>query len=120
MSKKHPRDTAWPPLGVRDLKPDTRPTPGAKLDSLAAALKRAGLVSLLILAACSDSERATEVLRDEGYSQIETDGYAMFGCSEHDTVHTSFTARGPSGRRVNGVVCCGLTAIGKGCTVRLR
>ena len=78
------------------------------------------LVIAFVLSACSNSERATEVLRDEGYTQIETDGYAWYGCGEHDDVRTVFNARSPGGRRVNGVVCCGLLSFSKGCTVRLR
>lgn len=42
MKKQH-RDIDWPPLGVRDLKPDIKLDKGPRLDKMADAMKKAGL-----------------------------------------------------------------------------
>lgn len=77
-----------------------------------------GLIIVSVaIAGCSDSEHATRVLQQSGYSQIKIGGYSFFGCSEDDTYHTSFTAVGPTGHQVSGVVCSGLFF--KGSTIRL-
>ena len=77
------------------------------------------MVFLAITVGCSDSDRTVEVLRDQGYTNIETHGRDWFGCSNSDSFCTQFTATGPTGRRVTGAVGCGF-GCGKGCTVRIR
>ncbi len=72
-------------------------------------------VLALSLAACSDGPTAENALADAGYTQIVTTGWSMFGCSENDTFKTGFTAKGPTGRQVKGVVCSGWF---KGATIR--
>ena len=62
-------------------------------------------------------ERAAHVLKAAGYTEVELGGYAWLDCSEDDSLKTSFTAKGPSGVRVEGAVCCGMLA--KNCTLRL-
>lgn len=78
------------------------------------------ILMMFSLASCTDEETSRRVLEDEGYTDIEIGGYAMFACSEDDNYRTSFTAVRvtPSGehRVVTGAVCCGLW---KNCTVRL-
>jgi len=75
------------------------------------------LVTLLtVIAACTTPNKAEEVLLQQGYTDIETKGYAPFACSEDDTFATRFTARAPNGEDVSGAVCCGVL---KRCTVRL-
>lgn len=69
---------------------------------------------LLSLAACTDSEAAKKALTGAGYSEIQLTGYS-YGCSENDTFSTGFKAKGPTGVRVNGVVCSGVL---KGSTIR--
>ena len=70
------------------------------------------------LSACSDNEGATRVLLDAGYTDVKADGYAFWGgCGEDDTYVTKFTAKGPTGRPVSGVVCSGLFF--KNSTIRL-
>jgi hypothetical protein len=69
------------------------------------------------LAGCSSENDARKALTGAGYSNIQTDGYSVFGCSEDDTFHTKFTAKGPSGQPVEGVVCSGWL---KGGTIRTK
>ena len=71
----------------------------------------------IVLAGCTNPESATKVLQDAGYSDVKMTGYAWFACSKDDTFHTGFTAKGPSGRPVKGVVCEGL--LFKSSTIRL-
>lgn len=66
------------------------------------------------LAACTQSELASEILEREGYTQIEIGDYAWWGCGEGDTYRTKFTAL-KNNRPVEGVVCSGTF---KGATVR--
>ena len=74
-------------------------------------------VALLVcLAGCTRVDSATKVLLDEGYTNITITGYRIFGCSDDDHFHTGFTATGPTGRPVAGVVCQGFFKNG---TVRL-
>lgn len=80
-------------------------------------MKRLLLASaLLLLTSCSDADGATRVLQQAGYTNIQTTGYAWFGCSEDDTWATGFVATSVSGDRVEGVVCAGLM---KGATIRV-
>jgi len=69
------------------------------------------------LSACTQPDRAHAVLEGAGYTQIQMQGYDFFNCSEDDTYHDKFTAVGPSGKRVSGVVCAGFMF--KGATIRL-
>ena len=74
------------------------------------------IMSLACLTACSDNSGAQRTLQQSGYTEITTTGYALFGCSDDDTYHTGFKAKGPSGVPVQGVVCGGVF---KGNTIRL-
>lgn len=67
--------------------------------------------------ACHSEKEATEVLAANGYTNIETDGYAWLGCSEGDSFRTSFDATAPNGTKVEGVVCSGWL---EGATIRLK
>jgi hypothetical protein len=69
------------------------------------------LVALLILLApamYNDGPGASKALEDAGYTNIHITGYKFFGCDTNDTFRSGFTAVGPSGRPVSGVVCSGL------------
>lgn len=76
------------------------------------------LAGLLALGAsgCTDTDKATTALQGAGYKDVQITGYRIFGCSDSDTFHTGFTATGPTGVRVSGVVCGGWL---KGSTIRL-
>ncbi|KLI64474.1 hypothetical protein [Aurantiacibacter marinus] len=66
--------------------------------------------------ACTSPDRATQTLLAQGYTDIQTTGYAYFDCGSDDIIATAFQANGPSGQRVEGAVCSGFF---KGNTVRL-
>ena len=73
------------------------------------------LAAVALLSACSSHDDATKALTGAGYTKIHTDGYSFFGCSGDDTFKTKFTATGPTGVQVEGVVCSGWA---KGATIR--
>jgi hypothetical protein len=76
------------------------------------------ILPLLALAACSDANEARRTLENAGYTDIQTTGYAWTGCGKDDRVHTGFTAKGPTGKRIEGVVCAGFGPFAKGATIR--
>lgn len=80
-------------------------------------IKIAAACAVLALAGCSDEVMARRVLEDQGYSDIRTTGFSWWGCGDDDAFKTGFTAKGPTGRPVSGVICSGWWA--KGATVRL-
>lgn len=75
------------------------------------------IASSIILGACSRPQQAKEVLEKQGYTEVETQGYSLFGCSEDDVFRTKFTAKSPSEEDVEGVVCSGWF---KGATIRFN
>jgi hypothetical protein len=62
-----------------------------------------------------DKQGANQILRNQGYSDIEIDGYGWSSCSSSDWFSTKFTAISPNENKVEGVVCKGLF---KGSTIR--
>lgn len=75
-------------------------------------------LTLLFLVGCTDSSGAKRILEAQGFTNIETTGYALTGCSDDDQYQTGFKAKGATGKTVEGVVCCGL--VWKNCTVRFK
>lgn len=75
------------------------------------------IFAIVALVGCSSENEARRVLAGQGYTNINTTGYAFFGCDEKDEFHTGFEATSPSGSRVEGVVCSGFL---KGATVRFK
>ena len=66
---------------------------------------------------CTDAETATDVLNKAGYQGIEIkDDYQFWTCGSGDHYATGFSAINPTGKRVEGTVCCGWAM--KGCTIR--
>lgn len=63
------------------------------------------------------SDIPRNALLDAGYKDVTLTGYTFFGCDEKDWYHAGFTAEGPSGRIVAGVVC---GSPWKGATIRLN
>jgi hypothetical protein len=82
-------------------------------------MKRIALIlaSVAMLAACTDETAARKALAGSGFTDVKITGYAYFGCDKHDTFHTGFEARGPSGQFAEGVVCSGWM---KGATIRFE
>ena len=74
-----------------------------------------GVVMLLCLTGCSDPDKAVSTLKNNGYTDIRTDGYAWFACEDKDVFSTKFYAKSPSGQQVSGAVCSGFF---KGNTIR--
>ena len=64
---------------------------------------------------CTDAPGARKALAGAGYTNIVIGGYDVWGCSKDDTYATKFTATGPSGASVRGVVCAGILT---GATIR--
>lgn len=71
----------------------------------------------ILIASCTNPEKAVEVLQKQGYTNIEITGYEFGACSKDDLFHTGFVALAPSGYVVSGVVCSGLM---KGSTIRFE
>lgn len=74
------------------------------------------LIALVALAACADDDGTRRALASSGFTDIKTEGYAFFGCSEDDQFRTRFKATGPTGSPATGQVCGGWF---KGSTIRL-
>lgn len=74
------------------------------------------LLSVFILASCTDQDGAERTLRQAGYKDIEITGYRPFMKSEDDTYSTGFRATSPAGYQVTGAVTGGPF---KGNTIRL-
>lgn len=64
----------------------------------------------------SNPEQAIRVLELQGFTEVETTGWRMFGCGKDDQYVTGFEANAPSGDAVSGVVCDGWF---KGATIRI-
>lgn len=76
------------------------------------------LLSILLLAGCTQPDKARELLDANGYKDIEITGYNWLSCSKDDTFHTGFKATGPTGKKVEGTVCAGW--LFKGATIRFE
>lgn len=78
-----------------------------------------GLVYMTGLVSCTDTSGAMRTLQSQGYTDIVITGYRYFGCGD-ESVHTGFSAKGPTGVPISGVVCSGATNLfGKSHTIRL-
>jgi hypothetical protein len=75
------------------------------------------LTVAFIVSPKADPDKATATLEASGYSEVEIGGPALWGCSDDDTFCTRFTAKGPTGVPVSGVVGSGYF---KGSTIRLQ
>lgn len=71
-------------------------------------------LALFGLTSCTQPDKAYMILERDGYTNINIEGYAWFGCSEDDNYRTKFTAI-KNNQSVEGVVCSGFM---KGSTVR--
>lgn len=73
-------------------------------------------ISLVHLIGLSDPKGAAKVLKDQGYTEVEIEGYTFFGCGEGDVFRTSFSGKTIAGISVSGTVCKGFF---KGATIRI-
>lgn len=74
------------------------------------------VLASLLLTSCGNDSDTIRTLRSAGYTDIRSTGWEPFSCGQDDTWSTGFSAVNPVGKRVTGVVCCGL--VFKGCTIR--
>lgn len=72
-------------------------------------LKVSSLLLLFMLTGCYDTNMATAVLKDSGYSEFRFTGYAPFSCPSDATYATGFEGYSHDGRMVKGAVCSNLT-----------
>ena len=75
------------------------------------------LIAVLFLNACTNPTDAKRVLEAAGYTNVQILGYDWLNYSQDDHYHDKFSAIGPTGKPVTGVVCAGL--LGKGSTIRI-
>lgn len=82
-------------------------------------MKRILFASVLavLLSGCTDADSTKRAVEGAGYTNVQTQGYSVWGCAKDDVVHTSFTATDQKGRAISGTYCSGL--IFKGGTIRL-
>ena len=59
----------------------------------------------LLATGCTDADGARRSLQEQGYTQVQTEGYSWFGCGKGDTFATRFSAKSVAGLQVKGVVC---------------
>jgi hypothetical protein len=64
-----------------------------------------------------DDDRARQAIESSGFRDVQLGGADGLACAEAESSR-HFAATNPQGKRVEGTVCCGVTGIGKGCTLR--
>ena len=69
---------------------------------------------IIALTGCSQPEKTVTILESQGFTNVKTHGFSVFGCGKDDNFSTKFTAE-KDGKTVSGVVCGGIL---KGSTVR--
>jgi hypothetical protein len=62
-------------------------------------------------------DRVLEAIRASGLQDARLGGVDALACAEGESSR-HFTATSAQGKPVAGTVCCGLTGVGKGCTIR--
>ena len=65
----------------------------------------------------ASDDRARQALESAGFRDAKLGGADALACAEAESSR-HFVATNPRGRRVEGTVCCGLTGLAKGCTLR--
>lgn len=79
-------------------------------------MRSAMLIALVLLAGCTQPDKAADLLKRQGYTDVEITGYRFWSCSDDDLFHTGFTAKSPAGQPIAGTVCAGW--LFKGATIR--
>lgn len=62
-------------------------------------------------------ERARQAIESAGFRDAKLGGADALACAEAESSR-HFVATNPLGKRVEGTVCCGLTGLARGCTLR--
>jgi hypothetical protein len=81
-------------------------------------MKYLTILAALVLVGCTQPDKAAQLLKAQGYTDIEITGFNFFSCSEDDAYHTGFTAKTVTGATVRGTVCAGMFF--KGATIRFE
>lgn len=68
-----------------------------------------------LLMGCVSEGTARTTLDDEGYTDVAVTGHSFWACGQHELLGAKFEATNARGKRIEGVVCCGVL---KACTVR--
>jgi hypothetical protein len=74
------------------------------------------VLGAVLLTPRTNADRATKILQQQGYTDIEITGWRPFMAAEEDWQSTGFRARGPAGEEVTGAVTGGVF---KGHVIRL-
>jgi hypothetical protein len=64
-------------------------------------------LSFLFLS-CTNPEKATRILKQQGYTEIQITGYDWWSCHKGEYVATGFKAKTVAGYQVEGCVCEGI------------
>lgn len=79
-------------------------------------MRKVVLGALILLAGCGGDKNADrQLLQQQGYTNIQLNGWVPFVCGSEDNFSDSFTAISTNGTRINGTVCGGWF---KGRTIR--
>jgi hypothetical protein len=92
---------------------------GKKIIKTAQFIKVAAFAVVIITfipKACTRPDNATELLNQQGYTDIKITGWRPMMAGKDDSVSTGFEATSHSGQRVSGAVTSGL--LFKGSTIR--
>jgi hypothetical protein len=81
-------------------------------------LKKSLVLSFLVALACGAGDEGLYAIEAAGYTDVQMGDHAYWKCGNNDNYNSHFTATNANGRRVSGVVCCGMSGCGKACTVR--
>lgn len=62
-------------------------------------------------------KRAIGAVEAQGFRDVRLGGAGVLACEPNESSR-HFSATNPAGKRVEGTVCCGLSGVAKGCTLR--
>ena len=83
----------------------------------------AGLIGIAVWYAIAanfvevSDERAMQAIESSGFRDVKLGDSDALACADAESSR-HFVATNPRGKRVEGTVCCGLTGVAKGCTLR--
>jgi hypothetical protein len=78
---------------------------------------RGAAIALVLLSACTSPADMHSAVESMGFTDVVMlDDYPWFACGDDDWMNGPFRATNAAGKRVKGVICCGMAT--KVCTVR--
>ena len=87
----------------------------------------AGIVAVIVIAIVAfaiegnavpaGEKRAIGAIEAQGFRDVRLGGAEVLGCAPSESSR-HFSATNPAGKHVEGTVCCGITGVAKGCTLR--